>query len=158
MTEYWSILEAPIVLIPGSALAGLANNSSVLGASVSNLQGAGTGTGDGATLGRLTLTYQFGSAPTANTAIAVWLCKNVDGTTGASFEDGSASVTPTRCPDAVFSVGPSTDTNVHVIAKDIIVPAGWIKALVQNAGTGQAFGSTSGNLGLTLTPITYQGV
>jgi hypothetical protein len=153
--EYWDLLGGSTVTtaIAGSALASLANNASVLGSSLNNLQGGGVL--GGATLCRVTLSWQFGTAPTANTGVSVWLLKNTDGNVGSAFEEGSSSVTPTRPADVVFQV--AADTNAHVQSKDILLPAGFVKALLQNNGTGQAFGSTAGNLGLTITPINYQG-
>jgi hypothetical protein len=157
MVEYWDLPGGATVtpLIPGSSLTGLASAGLALGASVNNLQGGG-GLG-GATLCRVILSYQFASAPAANTGFAIWLLRNLDGITGTAFEEGSTGLQPSRAPDLTFSVSTTPDTNVHVISKDVICPAGFMKALLLNNGTGQALGSTAANLSLSVVPITYQG-
>jgi hypothetical protein len=154
--EYWDLLggAGSLTAITGTAMSGLANNASVAGSALNNVQSGG-GVG-GVTLGRVALSYQFATAPTANTGFSLWFLKNTDGTTGGAFEDGSSSVTPTRSPDLTFLA--ATDTNAHVIAKDVILPAGFFKVLLLNNATGQALGTTTGNLGVAITPITYQGV
>src|SRR4051812_19407209 len=76
----------------------LANNALVAGAAWDNTQGQ---TGDGYTLCDVELVCTYGSAPTANTGVSVWLLSSQD---GSNYEDGSASVTPARLPDIVFPV------------------------------------------------------
>lgn len=100
--------------------------------------------------GELELLVTYGTAPTANTPIRVWLLREVDGT---NFEDGSATVTPTRLPDAVFTVRAVT-TAQRFIQPIYDIPPGPIRALVRNDGTGQSFAS-SGNT-LKLRPKTVQ--
>jgi hypothetical protein len=157
IAEYWVLQETAFNAISGSAMASLASNSLVLGSAISNLQGAGTGTGNGNTLCRVTLKYQFASTPTAWTGFSIWLLKDIDGT-GTTFEDGGSSYVPTRPPDIIFTVGPSPDTSAHVVNLDIEMPAGYFKALLLNNGTGQALVSTTSVLGLSILPITYEGL
>lgn len=119
----------------------LANNSQAVHAS------SVTPTSTSFQLGQYELNVTFGTAPSANTSIFVWLLQETDGT---NFEDGSASVTPTRNPDLVFSVrAVTTAQRIACIAE---LPPGPIRALVRNNGTGVAFAS-SGNT-LTVRPYT----
>jgi len=93
----------------------------------------------------------FGSAPTANTAVSIWFLREIDGT---NYEDGSASITPTRNPDVVFGV--RSTTNPQRMIKTCILPPGDFKPLLRNEGTGQAFAS-SGNV-VKIRPVTLQSV
>lgn len=128
----------------------LANNAlAVATAAFNNVVGGGGG--DGYTLGEFELVVTFGTAPTANTGVAVWLLGQPDGT---NYEDGSSSVTPARAPDLVLPVRAVT-TAQRVTVRTIMAPGSW-KALVKNDGTGQAF-AASGNT-LKVRPYTPQGV
>lgn len=98
----------------------------------------------------LELLVTFALAPTANTACYVWLLREVDGT---NFEDGSATVTPTRNPDAIFTVR-AVATAQRIIVPVYGIPPGNYRPLIRNAGTGQAF-SASGNT-LRIRPLSYQ--
>lgn len=111
----------------------LANNTNAVHASNVSI------TSTGFMKSELELLVTFGSAPTANTSILVWLLGEVDGT---NFEDGSSTVTPTRVPDAVFTV--RAVTTAQRCKAIIDTPPGPIRALVRNDGTGQAF-APSGN-------------
>lgn len=118
----------------------LANNSNALGSTI-------TLSNTGFRFGELELLVTFGVAPTANTAITVWLLREVDGT---NFEDGGASVTPTRLPDAVFPLRAVTTAQRIIVPVDL--PPGNFKALLRNDGTGQAM-AASGNT-LRVRPLT----
>lgn len=122
----------------------LANNSNAVHASSVSL------TNTGYLDAEAELLVTFGVAPTANTPIYVWLLREIDGT---NFEDGSASVTPTRPPDIIFTVRAVT-TAQRIVQMVYDIPPGAIRALVRNAGTGQAF-AASGNT-LTVRPKTFQ--
>lgn len=93
------------------------------------------------------LVVTFPSAPNANFCILVWLLREIDGT---NYEDGSASVTPTRNPDLIFPVRPVTTAQRIIQVCDL--PPGSFKTLVRNDATGQAIAG-SGNT-LKLRPFT----
>ncbi len=118
----------------------LANNSNALGSTI-------TLSNTGFRFGELELLVTFGVAPTANTAITVWLLREVDGT---NFEDGGTSVTPTRVPDAVFPLRAVTTAQRIIVPVDL--PPGSFRVLLRNDGTGQAM-AASGNA-LRVRPLT----
>lgn len=97
------------------------------------------------------LVVTFSVVPTANTGVSIWLLREID---SANFEDGSASITPTRAPDIVFGV--RATTNAQRIIKTCLLPPGVFRPLVRNEGTGQAF-VASGNT-LKIRPLTIQSV
>lgn len=115
----------------------LANNASAVHATSVTLTSAGFISGE------LELVVEFGTAPTANTGVIVWLLREIDGT---NFEDGSASVTPLRTPDGFFPL--RAVTTAQRIILDILIPPGPIRALVKNDGTGQSFISSANTLKL----------
>jgi hypothetical protein len=129
------------VTLLDTALNSLANNTNVL-ASASSL-----GTDLGFTKCELELLVSYGSAPGANTSCLVWLLREVDGT---NYEDGGASVTPLRVPDAIFSLRVVTGAQRIIVEADL--PAGNFRALLRNDATGQAMAS-SGNT-LKIRPVT----
>ena len=108
----------------------LANNASVL-SSVAGVSGVITLTSTGYPQGLAELVVTFGTAPTANATINVWFLTDIDGT---NFEDGSASVIPTRNPDVIFPV--RAVTTAQRISKLCKLPATTFKVLAQNNGTG----------------------
>ena len=122
----------------------LANNSNAVHATSVTLSSAGYLDAEAELL------VTFGTTPTANTPIYVWLLREIDGT---NFEMGSASVTPNRPPDIIFTITNVT-TAQRIIRSVIDIPPGPIRPLVRNAGTGQAFAS-SGNT-LKIRPRTFQ--
>lgn len=80
----------------------------------------------------------FSGAPTANTAVSVWIIRQAD---GSAYEDGDASTTPARNPDMVFPVRPvSTAQRIELPAIDL--PPGLFKVLVKNDGTGVTMNTT----------------
>lgn len=124
--------SAKQTLLTGTNLNALANNALFLGSAFNNTIGQ---TGDGYVLIRLTLTYKFQVAPTANTSLSFWFIKSDDGA-GGNYEEGAAGTTPTRPPDVTF--GPLTaDTNAHNMQLDVECPVGLWKPLLKNDGTGQ---------------------
>ena len=142
-TQKWSRGTADTILT--TELNSLANNANAVKAT------AISPTSSEYTLVEVELYVTFGTAPTANTGIAVWFLREIDGT---NYEDGSASITPTRNPDVVFGV--RATTNAQRIIKTCMLPPGAFKPLVRNDGTGQAF-SASGNI-VKIRPVTLQSV
>ncbi len=118
----------------------LANNNNALGSAI-------TIANAGYRFGELEIVVTFGVAPTANTALTVWLLREVDGT---NYEDGGSSVTPTRAPDAIFPLRAVTTAQRVVVPCDL--PPGTFKALLRNDGTGQTT-AASGNT-LKVRPLT----
>jgi hypothetical protein len=112
----------------------LANNANAVGSTI-------TIPDSGFRNGELELLVTFGVAPTANTCLLVWLLREIDAT---NFEDGGASVTPTRVPDAVFPVRAVTTAQRIIVPIDL--PPGSFRALVRNDGTGQALAGTGNTL------------
>jgi len=146
--EKWKIGGANTQILT-TELNSLANNTNALqSGTFANTQGAA---GDGYTLCDVELVCSFGTAPTANTGLVVWLLSTID---GATFEDGSSSVTPGRSPDCVFPL--RAVTGAQRIVRRVLLPWGTLKALLRNDGTGQAL-AASGNT-LTLRPVTREGV
>jgi hypothetical protein len=128
----------------------LANNALAASSSSYNNIQAGGG-GDGYTLCDLELVATFGTAPTANTGVSVWFLARPDGT---NFEDGSASITPARLPDAVIPV--RAVTTAQRIVRRILLPWGVFSTLLKNDGTGQALAASANTL--KVLPVTPQGV
>jgi hypothetical protein len=142
-TEKYALGSQATLLSTG--LNSLANNALALSSAFNNVEGGGGG--DGYTLCDLELLVTFPVAPTANTAVVVWLLGSQDGT---NYEDGDASTTPARLPDAVFPV--RAVTSAQRIIRRIWLPWGLMKALLKSDGTGQSFAS-SGNT-LSIRPVT----
>ncbi len=140
----WKLGSATNLLT--TELNSLANNALNISAAFDNTQGQ---TGDGYTLCDVELVVTYGTSPTANTACAVWFLSCMDGT---NYEDGSASITPARMPDVVFSLRAVTTAQRQV--KRVALPWGLIKVLLKNDGTGQAMAS-SGNT-LKIRPVTVE--
>ena len=91
----------------------LANNSNAVHASSVAVTSAGFSRAE------VELLVQFGTNPTANSAIRVWFLREIDGT---NFEDGGASVTPTRVPDAIFSLRAVTTAQRVVVQSENLHP------------------------------------
>lgn len=141
-------LLGSISTLLSTGLNSLANNSLAISSAFDNTQGQ---TGDGYTLCDVELVVTFGTAPTANTGVSVWFLGAPDGT---NYEDGDASTTPGRMPDAVFPL--RAVTTAQRIVQRVALPAGLFKALAKNDGTGQSM-AASGNT-LKIRPVTRQGV
>ena len=75
---------------------------------------------------------------TANTAVSVWMLRQVDGT---NYEDGDGSTTPARFPDMVFPLRAVSGAQ-RVELPSIELPPGLFKALVKNDGTGVTLNTT----------------
>jgi len=95
---------------------------------------AGTGssstTGDGYERGYLTLHLAaLGGSPSANTSIDIYFIKSLD--SGSTFEDASASITPTARPDAQFAVDSSRST-AQTLTRLVFLPACQFKILAIN--------------------------
>lgn len=131
-----------------TGLNSLANNSLAISSAFDNTQGQA---GDGYTLCDLELVVTYGTAPTANTAVAVWLLGSQDGT---NYEDGDASTTPAKLPSVTFPL--RAVTTAQRIIRRVWLPFGKFKALLKNDGTGQSM-SASGNT-LIIRPVARQGV
>lgn len=131
-----------------TGLNSLANNALALSSAYDNTQAAA---GDGYTLCDVELVVTYGVAPTANTGCTLWLLGTQDGT---NYEDGDASTTPARLPDAVFPL--RAVTTAQRVIRRVWLPWGASKALLKNDGTGQAMAS-SGNT-LKVRPVARQGV
>jgi len=120
----------------------LANNTNVIGPTITVTSGE-----EGHRSGEAELVVTFPVAPIVSTSVVLWILREVD---GANFEDGGASVTPTRVPDAIFTVRPVTVAQRIVALVDI--PPGTFKCLLRNDGTTQAM-AASGNT-LKIRPFT----
>jgi len=105
----------------------LANNTNAISGS------AITFTNAGHLQAEIELVVTFGTAPTANTCLTLWLLREVDGT---NYEDGGSSVTPGRAPDAFFPLRAVT-TAQRIIMPITNMPPGTAYVLVRNDGTGQ---------------------
>jgi hypothetical protein len=77
-------------------------------------------------------TGAWSGAVTANTAVIVWLIRQVDAT---NYEDGIAGTDPARSPDIVFPLRP-VSTAQRIVIPNIELPRGLFKALLKNDGTG----------------------
>ena len=111
----------------------------------------GGGTFDGYVKGQMELSIGSPAGTlTANTAANVWFLQNVDGT---NYEDGSASVIPTRAPDVVFPVR-AVSTAQRIIRQCILPPGNWFILIQQS--TGQTWAASANTL--KLLNSTYEGV
>lgn len=133
-----------------TGLNSLANNALAISSAYNNV--AGGGAGDGYTLCDVELVVQYGSSPTANTGVSLWFLGSQDG--GTTYEDGDASTTPARAPDAVFPL--RAVTTAQRVIRRVWLPWGHIKGLLKNDATGQAM-AASGNT-LKIRPVTPQAV
>lgn len=87
------------------------------------------------------LLVTFGTAPTANTVVELYIVPTIDGT---NYADGSTSV----LPQASLYVGGFVVRNVtaqRMVLRGISLPPGLFKMLVQNT-TNQAFPGTNSTL------------
>lgn len=91
----------------------------------------------------------MGGVPTANTTLNVWFLRQIDAT---NYEDGDASTTPARNPDAFFPI--RAVSTAQRIVRVVTLPPGVFKVLIINAGTGQALAAADNTL--KLKPHTVQ--
>ena len=143
--QKWKVGTQTSLLTTG--LNSLANNALAISGAFDNTQT--TGAGAGYTLCDVELVATYGSAPTANTAVAVWFLGSQDGT---NYEDGDASITPARMPDVVFPV--RAVTTAQRIIRRAWLPWGLLKALLKNDGTGQAMAASNNTL--KVRPVTAE--
>lgn len=146
-TEKYLLGSTTTVLSTG--LNSLANNGNAISSAYNNIVAGGAG--DGYTLCDVELLVTYGSAPTASTAVALWFIGSADGT---NYEDGDASITPARIPDAIFPL--RAVTTAQRIIRRLFLPWGLFKVLIKNDGTGQAM-AASGNT-VVIRPVTSQSV
>jgi hypothetical protein len=97
----------------------------------------------------LELTVTFATAPTADTAIELYLVPSLDA--GTSYADGSSTVTPQSALFVGGFVVRNVNTIQRMIVRGVALPPGFFKYLVRN-GTNQAFPAT----GSTLERNSYQ--
>ncbi len=142
------LLGAPATAL-STGLNSLANNARALSSAYSNIQGGGEG--EGYPLVDIELVVQYGSAPAARSGWTIWFLGSVDGT---NYEDGDASVRPTRPHDIYIEVRADTTLQKHI--RRLSLPPGLLKVLAENTATGQATAS-SGNT-IKIRPVTYEGV
>ena len=84
------------------------------------------------------LQWSYGTSPTANKTLLLYLLRKVDGT---NYEDGDASTQPSR--NLVLAVSPPADTSTHHAAVERVpIPPHPVKALLWNDGTGQTVTAT----------------
>ena len=134
----------------GTELNGIGNNgySAVSALTYDNTVGQA---GDGALRCRLELLVVFASAPTANTAVVVWLLRSHDGTT---FEPTpTTSIGPGSALAITFPVNSGQTTTRGIV--DIDCPPAKFKAVLKNDGTGQSFAATNNTL--KIAPIVFTG-
>jgi hypothetical protein len=151
-TEKWAALGTETVLVSNTNFSNLLNNALVLSGDFNNVQGGGGG--DGYVLCRVRLIITMATGAAANTGFPIWFLKSADA--GTTWERGGTSYTPLRMPDVVFPA--PTDTTQTEISRDVLLPAGHLKALLKNDGTGQATKTdvTSAGSQLSIIPITRQ--
>jgi hypothetical protein len=132
-----------IATLMSTELDSLANNTTAIAS------GTYTNT-NGNPWGLFELVCQYGTAPTANTVIGLWLLSAIDGT---NYEDGSG-IEPARSPDVMWRVrAVTTAQRVTVVGR---LRPGIQTPLARNLGTGQTLAS-SGNT-IKVLPYTFEGV
>jgi hypothetical protein len=135
------------VTLMTTELNSLANGSSIV-SSVGGTSGAftntvGTANWDGYVRGKIEL-YLASLSPSGGAYCSLWFIKTVDGT---NYEDGASS-TPYRTPDVVFPIGSTASTAYRVI-REILVPVGTFKLVLQNS-TGASLASSSNTVKIVL--------
>lgn len=126
----------PITIL-STGLNALANNAAVLSAAISN----GTDLDLYVDLG---LDVTWGSAPTADAPVEIWLARSLDA--GSTYEDASATGPILPKNGYVGSFFPRAVTTQQIMCIPlIIVPPGDFKALLYNK-SGQAFPATGTTL------------
>jgi hypothetical protein len=154
-TEEW-LIGTQFTPITGTNLNALAATGLFLSAAAYNNTIGGTG--NGSTMLAVVISYQYAVAPAVGPGISIWLLKNTDisfGSGGSTYEDGSASLTPSRAADISISV--FADTAVHTVRIDIPAPAGYFKTLIKNNDPTQTFAANNTGSFVTITPYTPQG-
>lgn len=140
----------PQTTLLSTELNALADNAVALGSAYDNSVGQA---GDGAVEGDFELTVTFASAPTANTGCSLWLLRAQDGTTYETYTaTGSATPPKARRPDVVFPL--DAVTTQQIITVPGFLPAGKLKPLFKDDGTGRAFPASGSTV--KFTPYTEQ--
>lgn len=81
-------------------------------------------------------------SPAAGAFIELWFLRSLDG--GSTYEDGSASVAPSRAPDIVIPVTAGTTITPRNGAPGLVLPPAFYKPLARNQTNATL--PTSGNL------------
>lgn len=142
MATTTTLVSGSVSSVLGTELNSLANNAQAISAAYT--------AGGGYVMAEVELYVSYGSAPTASTGCTVWFLRAIDDT---NYEDGDASVTPGRLPDAVFPL--RAVNTAQRITRRVLIPPGTFKVLLRNDGTGQAMAASSNTL--KIKPVTYQG-
>lgn len=135
MSDVYQQSYATIVSQMTTELNSLANNARAIS---SDLGGDAT---DAPLYGDFELVVTFGTNPTVDTTIDLYLVRAAD---GSNYEDGDASVRPS--PDAFAGSFPvrAVTSAQRIVIRDVPMPPGFYKTVIHNNGTGQAF-AASGN-------------
>jgi hypothetical protein len=92
-------------------------------------------------LGDWELAVTYGTNPTVDTCIDLYLVRAADGT---NYEDGDASIRPGADSFAGCFQVRAVTTAQRMVIRDVPMPPGLYKAVIHNNGTGQTF-AASGN-------------
>lgn len=110
---------------------GLTTELNALG--VGNLSAAGTAIDNSAGQKAIFADLEFLAGgtftPVTGAYMAVWFLRSIDGT---NYEDGSATVTPPRAPDAIIPITIGTAITPRNNRPQVVVPPGKFKVLAQN--------------------------
>lgn len=136
-----------IVSVMTTELNSIANNASAISGAM------GADATDANLYGDFELVVTYGTNPTVDTTIDLYLARSADGT---NYEDGSASVRPN--PNAFAGSFPvrAVTTAQRIVVRDVPLPPGLWKAIITNNATGQTF-AASGNT-LKVRPHNLQSV
>lgn len=124
-----------ITSVMTTELNSLANNTRA----ISSAKGADATAAD--LLGDWELVVTYGTNPTVDTLIDLYLIRSADGT---NYQDGDASIRPTTNSYAGSFQVRAVTTAQRLIIPDVPMPPGLYKAVIYNNGTGQTF-AASGN-------------
>ena len=111
------------------------NGSAVILGPFQNVSGQTLG---GSTAADLRLVFTMAAAPTAGTAIVLYILNALDPTQNANYEDGSGlgPVIPTKTPAGVVALDSSQTS--YSRGCTVLLPPGYFKVLVWNNNTGQS--------------------
>jgi hypothetical protein len=135
-------------LVSGTFQALLTTELNSLANNATTAPSAAYSAGAGYIMAEVELVATFGTAPAANTGCSVWFLEQPN----ATYEDGSATVTPARPPDVVMPLRPVT--TAQRVTRRCLIPPGTFKALLLNDGSGQTMAASGNTLGIK--PFTYQ--
>jgi hypothetical protein len=144
-TLQWLIVGTATTLLTPNSVG--SNGYTAVSSAFNNTIGA---TGNGSLLCKFQAVLAFGSAPSANAAVLLWIQESSDG--GATFDDTPSSTVSTGPPRVTIPItAGATSTKQTVIAQ---CPAGQFKATAQLQGTGQT--TTGAGNTITVLPFTVQ--